>query len=449
MDLAKTVKAYIQERELIKAGDLVLLAVSGGVDSMTMAHILLLWQKELGYTLAIANFNHHLRPEAEEEGRFVAEFARRRRLPFFLGGEDIAALARGGNIQEVARRERYAYLRALLARLGGDAIAVAHHRDDQAETVLLHLLRGSGLTGLAAMAEKDGKLIRPLLGVSREQIAAYAAEQGIEYREDASNASVKYLRNRIRIELLPRLADYNPRIAESLCATADICRAEDELLDDLAENALAELWINDDNALNKSGFDQLPLALQRRVARKAFTMIMGDQRQLDFAQAESVLRLRDEQEAQLPGGLKAYVRGNIYFAAAKPPLPSYTGAYPLLIDGLWHRLADWGWEYRAAEKQDAAYAGGFSLVVPADICAGLTWRTRQSGMSVPSAGKKGRRKLKDIFIDNHIPVHQRGGWPLLTAAEEIIWICGLWQKEVRPTLKPILIQVRICDKISE
>lgn len=432
---------------MIKAGDLVLLAVSGGMDSMTMAHLLLRLQTELGCTLAIANFNHHLRPEAEEEGRFVAEFARRHQLPFFLGGEDIAALARGGNIQEVARRERYAFLRSLAARLEADAIAVAHHRDDQAETVLLHLLRGSGLSGLAAMSAEDDKLIRPLLGVSRKQIAAYAAEQGIEYREDASNASVKYLRNRIRLELLPRLATYNPQIAEALCATADICRAEDELLDDLAENAFAELWLNEENALSKRGFDELPLALQRRVARKAFTMIMGEERQLDFAQVESVLRLRDEQEAQLPGGLMAYLRDNICFAEVKPPLPSYEGAYPLLLDGLWHRLADWGWEYRATEKQDAACAGGFRLLLPQDICAGLTWRARQSGMSVASSGKKGRRKLKDIFIEHHIPVHQRGGWPLLTAGEEILWVCGLWQKEARPMAKPVLIQVRICDKI--
>jgi tRNA(Ile)-lysidine synthase len=453
MDLVKKVKKYIREQELIKAGDLVLLAISGGMDSMTMAHILLRLRDELGFALAIANFNHHLRPEAEEEGRFVAEFAREHKLPFFLGGENIAILARGGNIQEVARRERYAYLRALASRLEADSIAVAHHADDQAETVLLHLLRGSGLSGLSAMAAKSNKLIRPLLNVSRAEIAAYVEANHLEYREDASNSKVKYLRNRIRLELLPLLRTYNPHIAAALNATAAICRAEDELLDDLAENAFAELWLNEENALQKRGFDELPLALQRRVARKAYTMIMGEGRQLDFEQAESVLRLKDEQEAPLPGGLKAYLRGNICFADAKPPLPEYTGAYPLATDGEWHCLADWGWEYQVTEPTGGGN-GAFSLALAPESCEGLAWRVREPGMSVVSAGKKGWRKLKDIFIANHIPVHQRACWPLLMAGPEILWVCGLWQKEVAisgqkllSTTKPVLIKVRMCDKI--
>ena len=139
-----------QEYQLIEPGELVLVAVSAGRDSMTLAHLLLRLQKELDFNLAIANFNHHLRPEADEEGEFVAEFARINGVPIFLGGADIAQLSVGGNLQEIARRERYTYLRSLAAKIGAQKIAVAHHADDQAETVLLHLLRGSGLSGLAA-----------------------------------------------------------------------------------------------------------------------------------------------------------------------------------------------------------------------------------------------------------------------------------------------------------
>ena len=274
MELLKKTKDYIKEYQLIEPGELVLVAVSAGRDSMTLAHLLLRLQKELDFNLAIANFNHHLRPEADEEGEFVAEFARINGVPVFLGGADIAQLSVGGNLQEIARRERYTYLRSLAAKIGAQKIAVAHHADDQAETVLLHLLRGSGLSGLAAMSPIKNNIIRPLLFASRRDICAYIAENKLEYREDSSNACTKYLRNKIRLELIPLLRDYNPNITEALIATADICRQDDQVLEDLAENALAEAWINDDNALERTAFNELPVALQRRVIRKAYTCLL-------------------------------------------------------------------------------------------------------------------------------------------------------------------------------
>lgn len=448
MELLKKTKAYIKEYRLIEPGELVLVAVSAGRDSMTLAHLLLKLQKELGFSIAIANFNHHLRPEADEEGQFVAEFARLNGVPAFLGGADIAQLSIGGNLQEVARRERYAYLRSLAAKIGASKIAVAHHADDQAETVLLHLLRGSGLSGLAAMSPSKNNIIRPLLFASRKDICAYIAENKLEYREDATNASTKYLRNKIRLELIPLLKDYNPNIAEALIATADICREDDQVLEDLAENALAETWLNDDNALDITAFVELPIALQRRVIRKAYTLIMGESRELNFEQVEAVLRLKEEQCAVLPGGLKAYRRGNIYFAADKPPLPQYWESYPLLVDGQWHALADWGWEYQAQTIDGAIPAVGLcSFILPAELAGHAVWRTRREGDFVASTGKSGKYKVKDMFIDNRIPVYQRSSWPLLIANKELLWVCGLWQKDLEHTGTSILIKVKKYDRI--
>lgn len=448
MELLKRTKNYLKEHRLIEPGDLVLVAVSAGRDSMTLAHLLLQLRRELGFELAIANFNHHLRDEADEEAQFVAEFARIHGVPSCLGGADIASLAVGANIQETARRERYAFLRTVAAKLGAQKIAVAHHADDQAETVLLHLLRGSGLAGLAAMAPMENNIIRPLLFAFRTDICAYMAENKIDYREDSSNASTKYLRNKIRLELMPTLREYNPNIVEALIATADICREDDEVLEDLAENALAEIWLNDDQALDMLNFEQLPLALQRRVARKAYTLIKGQSKELNFEQVESLLHLKEERCVDLPGGLKAYRRGNIYFAADKPPLPQYNDSLSLIVDGKWHALANWGWEYQALMVEDCLPAQStLSMLLPAKDVNKLHWRTRREGDFVASSGKSGKRKLKDIFIENHIPVYQRNSWPLLMLDNELVWLCGLWKKDIAIKQPAILIKVKKYDKI--
>ena len=313
---------------------------------------------------------------------------------------------------------------------------------------MLHLLRGSGLSGLAAMSPSKNNIIRPLLFASRKDICAYIAENKLEYREDATNASTKYLRNKIRLELIPLLKDYNPNIAEALIATADICREDDQVLEDLSENALAETWLNDDNALDITAFAELPTALQRRVVRKAYTLIMDESRELNFEQVEAVLRLKEEQCVVLPGGLKAYRRGNIYFAADKPPLPQYWESYPLLVDGQWHALADWGWEYQAQTIDDAIPAVGLcSFILPAELAGHAVWRTRREGDFVASTGKSGKYKVKDMFIDNRIPVYQRSSWPLLIANKELLWVCSLWQKDLDHTGTSILIKVKKYDRI--
>lgn len=448
MSLIKKTREYILKEALLKPGDIVLLAVSGGMDSMTMAHILLDLREELSLSLVIANFDHQLRAESAAEADFIESFAAQHQIPFFLGSADIPSLARGGNVQETARRERYAYLRSLAAKLEADAIAVAHHSDDQAETVLLHLLRGSGLTGLGAMAAKTEDLIRPLLFTNRRRIEEFVAERGIEYREDSSNDSVKYMRNRIRLELLPYLQEYNPNIAETLNATADICREEDAVLDDLSANALAELWVNNDHALDKQGFDQLPLALRRRVLRKAYLLVMGESRELGFDQVESILSLKDEQSTTLPGGIIAYLRGNIYFAAEKPELPEYGGEYPLIIDHEWHQIGGLPWEYKAEiQSLPTDSPADDSLLLPAEMAGKLSWRTRRAGDSVISCGKNGKTKIKDIFIDRRIPIYQRNSWPLLTCGGEMLWLCGLWRKELPVKATPILIKARSYDRI--
>jgi len=454
MDLLKAVANYIRKEKLAAPGSLLLAAVSGGIDSMVLADILYRLRQELKIELAVASFDHGLRQESAADLAFVRDWAAHHGLAFWGGGKDIAALSGGKNVEDVARRERYAFLRSAAMRSGAAAIASAHHRDDQAETVLLHLLRGSGLSGLSGMHPKRDGVVRPLLCAERCDIEAYAAAHAIEYRVDSTNSSTRYLRNRIRLELLPYLTEYNPGISRQLNDTAAICRDEDELLDEMAEISLAELWSVDQSCLDGPGFDMLAPALQRRVLRKAYRLLAGDLPELSYKQVESIRGLKDEQSCDLPRGLRAWRRRDLCFGREIPPLPVISREWPVVADGCWHELAGLDWSYCAAVLDDTAAVDGDSkdklcLLLPEDTVDGACWRTRRDGDHMLSAGRKGRCKVKDIFIEQHIAGYLRAVWPLLVSGSgETLWVPGLRKNTADGRLNNVLIKVRFSDKIK-
>ena len=454
MDFIKTVSNYIRKEKLFSPGSLVLVAVSGGVDSMVLADVLYRLREALRIRMSVASFDHRLRPDSGSDVEFVRDWAEGHGLPFWGGSKDIAVLAQGKNVEDAARRERYAFLRAAAAKCGASAIATAHHRDDQAETLLLHLLRGSGVTGLGGMhPDRDG-IVRPLLCVCRSDILNYAASHNIQYREDSTNTSVQYLRNRIRLELLPVLAEYNPAISAQLNATAAICRDEDALLDDLTEISLAELWSTEQSSLSGAGFDLLAPALQRRVLRKAFLLLAGDLPELSYRQVEAIRDLKEEQCCDLPRGLKAWRRRDICFGAVMPPLPCVRQEWTLSPDGAWHDLEGLDWSYRATLHEDAdlpevSETDKYTALFTEGQLEGAVWRTRRDGDYMQSSGSRGRVKIKDLFIEQHIPAFLRASWPLLVSGEgETLWLPGLRKPKTRRHPNNILIIVRFSDKIK-
>lgn len=453
MDLLKTVYRYIKSEKQMPTGSIVLAAVSGGIDSMVMADILFRLRRDLQIELAIASFDHGLRPESGSDLAFVRAWAERHDLLFFGGAKDVAALSDGKNVEDIARRERYAFLRSVAVKLGACVIATAHHRGDQAETVLLHLLRGSGVTGLVGIHPSRDGVVRPLLCADRNDIAEYAATNNIEYREDYTNSTTKYLRNKIRLELLPALAEYNPGISRQLNDTASICRDEDALLDDLAEISLAELWSVDNSSLSGSGFDLLAPALQRRVLRKAYQLLAGDLPELSFKQVEAIRCLRNEQSCDLPRGIKAWRRGDLCFGQIMPPLPVLEMQWPLLIDGTWHDLDGMDWSYCAANisdlsENDQKPTNRYAMVLPESRATNAYWRTRRAGDYMLSSGK-GKRKIKDLFIYHRIPCHLRNRWPLLVdVSGETLWLPGLRLTKQDEDTNNVLIKVRFSDKIT-
>ena len=225
---------YIREHKLITPGDLVVAGISGGPDSMALLYILLQLRDRLNFKLAAAHLNHGLRPEAADEEKFVCDYCQNMQIPFYSRRLDVQEIAARGkkSLEEAGRDCRYQYFAELAAELGATRIATAHHRDDNAETVLLNLIRGSGIKGLRGIRPVNGIIIRPLLCVDKNEIESYLSENSIKYCIDLSNYSTDYLRNRIRHNLLPLLEqDYNPRIVDGLNQLADIAAAENDAME--------------------------------------------------------------------------------------------------------------------------------------------------------------------------------------------------------------------------
>jgi len=311
--------------------------------------------------------------------------------------------------------------------IGAGKIAVAHHAQDQAETLLLHLLRGSGIEGLAAMSPEEGMVIRPLLMAYPQEIEDYRAERKLTFCQDESNFSEKYLRNKIRLRLLPQLLVYNPNIIESLNFTADICREDNSFLDELAEIEFAQLWLDQKMAISGVAFDHLPHSLKRRVLRKAFCLVAGDNQELSYEQTLAMTQLKEEQSLSLPGGVVVYRRQDICFAEQKTPLVTHDQIIKPCMQTQFTVLADWGWSYTAVANGNKTDINCDSIRLPLEYLADLSFRCRHDGDAVPSQGKKNKRKLKEIFIDAKIPPYLRISWPLLLYKDQIIWVPFLYK----------------------
>ncbi|GAC1563587.1 MAG: hypothetical protein NVS2B7_37560 [Herpetosiphon sp.] len=277
VDLISTVQALSRQEKWWRPGDRVVVALSGGPDSLCLAHLLQRVAHHEGWSIHLAHLDHDLRPDSGADAAFVRTIAAAWGVPITVALRDVAAHARatGRGIEAAARELRYDFLRAVAVAVGAQTIATGHTVDDQAETVLLRLLRGAGPTGLGAMrlsAPLHGlTLARPLLPITRAQTVAYCAAYKLEPRDDPSNRSPLFTRNRVRHELLPRLKDFNPRIVPALSRTATICADEDDYLNarlDELWGGLATVQLNE-VVLARPALLLLHRALQRRALRRA------------------------------------------------------------------------------------------------------------------------------------------------------------------------------------
>ncbi len=435
-NLPARVSRTISERKLLAPGDTVILALSGGADSCALLDILA-GLNEFSLSLVVAHLNHRLRgAESDGDEAFCRDLAKRYRLPFCSRGLDVAELARRErlNLEDAGRRARMEFLEQIRARYGATAIALAHHADDQAETVLMRLVRGSGMTGLRGMSFRGpGSRIRPLLDIGRNEIEAHLKARGMDYREDASNRDTLFLRNRIRHELLPLLEQYNPAIRERLVTTAALLDDENGLLERMAEELAGRACRVSPDGISCSLklLGDAPRALRRRLLRRLLAHLSAGSR-TTRRHIQALEELMDSPHPNasldLPGGIRAvrcYATLSLTGKAA-PPCPDLEeqalpgpGQY-VLSDGSLLTLA------LTTVPPDPSLYPGTTALFDLDK-APFPWSVRGflPGDRITPLGMTGSKKVKELLMERRIPRDQRGRVPLLFCAGKLIWVCGL------------------------
>ncbi len=443
--LVARVRRFIVNRDLIPQGTRVLAAISGGPDSTCLLLTLAALRHSLHFELAAAYFDHGLRGArpAQRERNFARALCQTLGVPFRSGAGDVRAHAKSRrlSIEEAARKLRYRFLARAARAADCDIAAAGHTRDDQAETVLLHLIRGSGLRGMAGMAPAATwpvttrsvapRLIRPLLSLSREETERCCRAAGVTPLRDPSNRSPAYLRNRIRHDLLPRLRKYNPRIDEALTRLAGAAARDIELLERLAAETLADASIKRGTMrISRKQFAELPEALRAHVVRLSFVRLLGDARGLNDRHVRAVVRAVSGPSGarlDLPRGLHVAIERRAFVlttnpAPARPALARRQVALP--VPGA-ARLGAWIVRGELIDRpRRLRSANGRVALLDGDVCDRLWLRHRRPGDRFQPLGLSGSKKLQDVLVDAHVPRAERDAIPLVCSKRGIVWIVG-------------------------
>jgi tRNA(Ile)-lysidine synthase len=442
--MSKTIRGRVERafRETVRRhgmvvpGDRILAACSGGPDSVALVALLLKLRQEMPLEVVLAHFNHRLRPESAGDEAFVRDLARRFVLPMAAGAKDVRREARRRklNLEEAARELRYEFLRDAARKAGATRIATGHTMNDQAETVLMRLFRGTGLAGLAGIEPVSGPgacpVVRPLLGLTRADIQVFLRAEGLEFRTDASNLDRRLLRNRVRLGLLPEIErSYGPRVVEHLATLATLAREEDDLLCGFVRE-LADEFITrraGETALDVKTLAFLPPALARRVAREFLRELKGDLRAVSFRDVESVLGLKDGKRMTVKKGLALQREGGRLLRARPQRAPR---AFERRWDGR-GTIAVAGTAFRGTRLDRAS---GLSLqgddrrrvlVDLAKLRLPLVIRGRRPGDLYRPLGAPGRKKLTEALRARKIARGDRDRLPVFLSRGEIVWVPGL------------------------
>jgi tRNA(Ile)-lysidine synthase len=471
--LAQRVLAYVRNQELLRAGDRVGVAVSGGADSVALLRLMLELRQEIGIVVSVMHLNHKLRgAESGEDAKFVQKLADELGLELISEVCDVKACAakRKLGIEAAARDLRYEFFGKALGQ-GLNRIATAHTLDDQAETVLLKLARGAGTRGMAGIwpeiaishqpsairknsiqqsalstqdepscvarlgsrAEKTGyagcerpttgglllrssAIVRPLLGTRRSELRAYLSEIRQAWREDSSNRDLRHTRNRVRHGILPRIERHvNPQVCETLAEMAEIARAEEEYWSEEVARCLPEVWKN--GALDRTRLAAFPVALQRRLVKSA-TESSG--LALEFGHIEAILELKPRESASLPHGWRASHSGDaIELSSQADECADYQ--YALTVPGQ-VLVRELRLQIDAAQVNGGMRSEG--LLDPAFARRRLVVRNWRTGERFWPAHSKEPKKIKELLQDRHITGEQKKRWPVIASGDEVVWMRG-------------------------
>jgi len=462
VSVLEQVRDFIAGHALLKPGEHVVAGVSGGADSLCLLDTL----HKLGYAVRVVHVDHQLRPESGAEAEFTRRIAAAYGLEAQIEVADVGAWARPGrSLEEAARLARYDSLARAAHAHETRILATGHTADDQAETILMHFLRGAGPDGLRGMqpltelnawvdipAAEGLRLVRPLLGLRRADTTARCAELGLSPCQDASNADLTFRRNRLRHELLPALETYNPRIREALLRTGQVMAAHSDLVSEL----VAEAWPSVVRRLDPEGlrihlpaFSLLPVAVQRGVIRRAAGAVRPGLRDLGWEAIERARRFLADppatRQADWIAGLRLRHWGDeaaISLSTSElafPEFPQLAEGQPQAIPipgrvglaGGWMLVAEAGSADLTFVSSLPAEAQARQVVLDAEaLSAPLALRPPAPGDRLRPLGLDGSTKVADLLVDRHIPRPARRRWPIVVAGEEPVWVVGLRQAEL-------------------
>jgi tRNA(Ile)-lysidine synthase len=424
---------------MLSRGETVGVAVSGGADSVCLLHVLLELAEFWELKVVALHLNHGLRgAESDEDAAFVVGIAERLGLPIHLRKVDLGGeLASSSNLEEAGRHARISFFREIIQSQAVDCVAVGHTRSDQAETVLFRMLRGAGTAGLAAIRPvSPDRIVRPLLEVGRDEVEQFLRDRGIPWRDDSSNTSEQFARNRIRHQLLPQLArEWNPQIRESLANTADWALAEEAYWSAEIDRVSAEHLEERDGAVlvRADSLIRLPLAVGRRLVRRIIERTKGDTRSIDFDHVTGILAMagksRGSGRMQIPGLdiLRSldWLRFSPLSAAKIETEYSLSITVPATITVPGTEIEV---RLEVIEKPETFGASGYvynNKVGWLDwwsLSGSLQLRNWRPGDQYQPLGSTGQEKIKTLFQQARIPLWERSGWPILTDGKSIVWV---------------------------
>jgi len=439
------VLSTIKSHGLIEDGDGIVIGVSGGPDSVCLLHVLFLLSQQFNLKLYAAHINHMLRgKESDEDENYVRELCLKFGIPLFVERFDVARISKdkGVSTEEAGREIRYNFFYTVASKVGASKIAVAHNKNDQAETILMNIMRGSGLDGLKGIEYKRDMIIRPLLDIERKDIESYCREHQLNPRIDSTNLEGVYTRNKVRLDLIPHIDRlFKINITDSLCKMSNLIKDDLDFLADAASKSYEqclERATKEEIILNLEMLKRYHPAMQKRVARQAIKSLRGDLKSIGSIHIYDIVNLIREgktgSEIHLPNGIKAdisYGSLRVYFADSRN-MVHYDFNEPIVIPGTTYiaqikSSLESFIENCAANVEHYSNIRYNSLVQFFDydkLKKGINIRNRRDGDIFKPYKSNGTKKLKEYLIDNKIPREKRNMIPLIAMGNEIVWVIG-------------------------
>lgn len=430
----ENVKQFINRHQLIGQGDKVAVGVSGGPDSLSLLSYLASKRKEWQIEVFALHLDHMFRgEESYQELKFVEQFCQSRDIPFYAERIQIEKQMKetGGSLQEVSRRVRYRFFERGLEHFSADKLALAHHGDDQVETVTMQLVKGAGSRTGIPVRRPLGKweVVRPLLYVNKEMIEEYCLHYELDPRRDSSNEKPIYTRNRFRSELLPFFKQENRKVHEHFQRFSEELSEDNQFLEDLTREKLHNIWQKDDSgcSLKVEAFRLMPLPLQKRAIHLILNYLYKGKNPFSFVHIQQILHLLMEDKSSwkldLPHGLK--VCREYQFCIFTFNIPDKT-EYVFKLDEGDRITWPYGGQFALADQLPEATAAYEYMILNDKVKRPLYIRTRRTGDKIQPKGMEGSKKLKDLFIDEKVVPAKRDQWPIVTDSEgKLLWVPGL------------------------